>query len=138
MMSMSFSRLCYRPHKLNQTTQTWTKTLATSHSCPGSTIDIRPLGERIASSKTHTLFKTELMEAIRLVLPAGKKIAEHKAPGEITVQCLEGRVKFEIGDESHDMRAGDFLYLEAAKPHAVEAIEDSSVLVTIVFDHVDK
>ena len=112
--------------------------MATAHSDPGTTIDIRPLGEKIPSYKTHTLFKTELMEAIRLVLPAGKRIPEHKAPGEITVQCLEGRVKFEIGEVSHEMSAGDLLYLEAAKPHAVEAIEDSSVLVTIVFNHAAK
>lgn len=72
------------------------------------------------------------MEAIRLVLPAGKLIAEHKAPGEITVLCLEGCVKFTSLGESKKLFAVDLLYLTAADPHAVEAMEDSSILVTIL------
>jgi quercetin dioxygenase-like cupin family protein len=72
------------------------------------------------------------MEAIRLVLPAGKHIAEHKAPGEITVLCLEGRVKFTSQGVPKELCAGDMLYLTAADPHAVEAIDDSSLLVTIL------
>jgi len=74
------------------------------------------------------------MELIRLVLPAGKQIVEHKAPGEITVQCLEGCVKFTVDGRSQELTAGDMLYLEAAKPHAVEAVKDSSVLVTILLN----
>ncbi len=73
------------------------------------------------------------MEAIRLVMPAGKKLAEHKAPGEITVHCLEGGISFTANGEEHRLKAGDLLYLENAQPHAVEALEASTVLVTIVF-----
>ena len=29
------------------------------------------------------------------MVPAGKEIAEHKAKGEIVVQCLEGKVAFD-------------------------------------------
>ena len=38
------------------------------------------------------LFKTEELEVIRLVLAAGKSLPPHKVPGEITIQCLEGRI----------------------------------------------
>ena len=70
-------------------------------------------------------------EAVRA---AGEQIAEHKAPGEITVQCLEGCVKFTVDGRSQELTSGDMLYLEAAKPHAVEAVKDSSVLVTILLN----
>jgi len=106
--------------------------MAIQHSKPFEVIPLQPLGPKIGSTKTHVLFKTQAMEVIRLVLPAGKQIAEHKAPGEITVQCLEGRVKFTSHGEPKELVAGDFLYLSAADPHAVEAIEDSSVMVTII------
>jgi len=108
--------------------------MAILHAEPGVAINLRPLGDAIATTKTHTLFKTDVMEAIRLVLPVGKTIAEHKAPGEITVQCLEGCVNFFVGEKSHELNAGDMLYLESGKPHALEAIKDSSVLVTIVLN----
>jgi quercetin dioxygenase-like cupin family protein len=63
--------------------------MAISHANPAEVIDIRPLGAALATTKTHTLLKTEHVEVVRLVMMAGKEIAEHKAPGEITVQCLE-------------------------------------------------
>lgn len=106
--------------------------MSIKHAGPSELIPLQPLGAKIGSTKTYTLLKTEVMEAIRLVLPAGKQIAEHKAPGEITVLCLEGRVKFTSQGQPKELSAGDFLYLTAADPHAVEAIEDSSLLVTIL------
>ncbi len=106
--------------------------MAISHATPGEIIPIHPLKEKIADTKTHTLLKTDAIEVIRLVMPAGKTIAEHKAPGEITVQCIEGFVKFSSGGTSKDLTAGEMLYLSAKEPHAVEAVEDSSVLVTIL------
>ena len=106
--------------------------MSINHANPSEVMHLQPLGSKIGSTKTYTLFKTEMMEAIRLVLPAGKHIAEHKAPGEITVLCLEGRVKFASQGEAKELVAGDLLYLTTADPHAVEAMEDSSLLVTIL------
>lgn len=105
--------------------------MAIPHANPGEVIDLSPLADRIASTKTYTVFKTPTLEAIRLVLPAGKQIAEHKAPGEITVQCLEGRVHFMSGGNTHELTPGKMLYLAAAEPHSLHAIEDSSILVTL-------
>lgn len=107
--------------------------MAIHHADPAEVISLQPLGEKIADTKTHTLFKTAAMEAIRLVLPAGKILPEHKAPGELIVQCLEGHVQFTAGGTPHTMKTGDMLYLAESEPHAVEATEDSTVLVTIVF-----
>ena len=88
--------------------------------------------QKIAETKTSTLLKTSDMEVLRLVMPAGKTIAEHKAPGEITVQCLEGKIVFTSAGNAQELVAGELLYLNAAVPHAVKAIEDSSALVTIL------
>lgn len=106
--------------------------MAINHANPAEVMHLQPLGSEIGSVRSYTLFKTDVMEAIRLVLPAGKQIAEHKAPGQITVYCLEGRIKFTSAGQPKELVAGDLLYLNAADPHAVEAIEDSSVLVTIL------
>ena len=99
---------------------------------PGEIIDVRPLGAEMATSKTTTLAKTKDLELIRLVLSAGKEIPTHKAPGEITVHCLEGRVGFTAQGITQELVAGQLLYLSAGAPHAVKAIDASSLLVTIV------
>ena len=109
--------------------------MAISHAQAGEVIDIRPLADKLSQTKTHTLLKTEQLEVLRLVLPAGKIIAEHKAPSDITVQCLEGSVKFTAPGGIQTLQAGHMLYLTAAEPHALEAVSDSSLLVTLMPRH---
>jgi len=105
--------------------------MSIQHAQSGEIITL-PLGAALASSKTTTLVKTADLEVIRLVLPAGKEISSHKAPGEITVQCLEGKVAFTAHGKSQELVAGQMLYLVASEPHALKAAEDSTVLVTIL------
>ena len=106
--------------------------MAIPHAESGQIIDIRPLGERLKSAVTTTLVKTDHLEVIRLVLPAGKEIPPHKAPHEITVQCLEGVVNFTSGERTQMLEAGQLMYLRSEELHALTAVEDSSVLVTIL------
>ena len=106
--------------------------MAIRHAQPGEVIDIRPLGAAVGSSQTTTLVKSSTLEVIRLVLPAGKKIPEHHVAGEITVQCLEGEVDFTAAGETQRLSAGQLLFLSGGEPHALQAVQDASVLVTIL------
>jgi quercetin dioxygenase-like cupin family protein len=56
----------------------------------GELVDVRPLGSAENPSQRTILLRAEQVEIARLVVPAGKEIPEHKAKGEIVVQCLEG------------------------------------------------
>lgn len=105
--------------------------MSIQHAASGEVIHL-PLGAALCNSKTTTLAKSADLELIRLVLPAGKVIPVHKAPGEITVQCLEGRVAFTATGQTQNLAAGQLLYLNAGEPHALKAIEDSSLLVTLL------
>ncbi len=107
--------------------------MAIPHAQPGEIIDISPLGTSLAASKTHTLAKTDDAELIRLVLPKGKELATHKAPGQIIVQCLEGRVTFTAMGSDRELAPGQLLYLLPGEPHSLRAVEDASVLLTILF-----
>ena len=62
---------------------------------------------------------------------AGKSMREHHTPGEATVQCIEGTVEFKAGDTTHLLRAGDLVHLQPRALHALTAVEDASLLVTI-------
>lgn len=105
--------------------------MAIQHAAPGEIVDVRPLTDRLASTVTRTLIKTEQLEVIRLAVPAGKEIPPHKVAGSITVQCLEGRIEFEAGGQRQAMSAGDLLFLAGGEMHSLTGVEDASVLVTI-------
>jgi quercetin dioxygenase-like cupin family protein len=81
------------------------------------------------------LMRPDHLEVVRLVLPTGKHIPEHRAPGEMTVQCLEGGVIFGTGAGAQLMRSGDMLFLLAGEPHWLEALENASVPVTLYLPH---
>lgn len=105
--------------------------MSIQHARPNEIVQL-PLGTALSHSKTMTLVKSDDLELIRLVLPADKEIPMHQAHGEITVQCLEGRISFTAESKTHELMPGQLLYLRTGEPHALKAIEDSSVLVTIL------
>lgn len=93
-------------------------------------IDIRPPDSAPAGIQLATLVKTQAMEVKRLILPKGREIPTHRAAGEITVQCLQGRVGFTSGVATVELEEGRMLYLDAGTPHSLVGLEDSSLLVT--------
>jgi quercetin dioxygenase-like cupin family protein len=106
--------------------------MAIPHATSGQLINVQPLGAGLPSGRTTALFKSEQLEVIRLVLPAGKSLPPHSVPGEITVQCIEGHIDVTAEGRSHLLQAGQMLYLSRAVSHGVVALQDSSALVTIV------
>lgn len=109
--------------------------MAIPHAKSGEIIDVRSLGERLKEEITSTLIKTDSLEVLRLVMPAETTIDRHQVSGAITVQCLEGRVNFDAGGVNREMTVGQMLYLDGSTPHALHAVENSSVLVTILLHH---
>jgi quercetin dioxygenase-like cupin family protein len=107
--------------------------MAIPHAKPGEVIDVRPLAENLPAARTLVLAKTEALEIIRLVVPRGKEIPAHATRGEITVQCLEGRVAFTSAGARHELSAGQMLFLMGGQSHSVAGIDDASVLLTITF-----
>ena len=108
--------------------------MAIPHAQPGEVVDVQPLGAALADTKTRTLFKTENVEAVRIVMLTGKEISEHEAPGEIVVQCLEGKVAFKALGKTQELEAGQLMYLAAEEPHSVKCVEDASFLLTILLN----
>ncbi len=106
--------------------------MAIPHANPGDVIDVSPLGLELSSSKTRTLVKTDKFEVIRLVMVAGREIAEHKARGEIILQCLEGEIAFTALNKTETLTAGQMLYLASGEPHSVKCNQDASFLLTIL------
>ena len=91
-----------------------------------------PPGNAVNSSRATSIVKTLHMELIRLVLTAGNETSVHTTPGNIAVQCLEGRVAFNLMGETQELTSGHLLFLPANAPHSINALEDSSLLVTFL------
>lgn len=108
--------------------------MAIPHLSSGQVASVLPLGEMLADAKTTALFKGPNLEVMRMVLPAGKKIAPHHVSGPITIHCLEGEVGVGVGVENQRqiLRSGDLLYLAGNVKHDLLAISNSSLLVSVV------
>jgi quercetin dioxygenase-like cupin family protein len=105
--------------------------MAIEHSASGTIASVRSLGADLPGASTHTILKATQLELIRIVLLAGKEMREHKVPGEITVQCIEGYVEFRVPGKTLGLKPGDLVHLQGNEVHALKAIEDSSLLLTI-------
>lgn len=108
--------------------------MALQHATSGQAITLLPPELDPTTFSAIALTKTAQIELIRLVLPAGREMPEHHVKGDITVQCLAGELAF-ITDHSVTLKAGEMLYLEGGKPHALRAVSDAVALVTIVLHH---
>jgi len=65
----------------------------------------------------------------KLLTPRGLRSL---APGELTLMCLEGQITLYACGKTQDVPADHLTILAAGEPHAIKAIEDSSVLLTIL------
>ncbi|MDB5798671.1 MAG: cupin protein [Paucimonas sp.] len=102
------------------------------HVSSGEIVDIRPLDQRLKDAFSNALLRTERLEVMRLVLPAGKSFPEHHVDGESTIQCIEGVVELHAHGSIKPMRANQMVYLGPGVRHALVAQQDASVLVTIL------
>ncbi len=106
--------------------------MAISHARSGESINVQPFGPRLSQERTAALFKSEELEVIRLVLPAGKSMPPHRVAGALTLQCLEGQLSVTTEGASQLLDAGHMLFLPGHALHGVTAVRDASALLTIV------
>ena len=105
--------------------------MAIPHAQPGEVIDVRPLGTGLPTARSQALFKSQDLELIRLVLLAGEQMPPHAVSGEITLQCIEGRIAYSCDAGSRELGAGQLVHLTGKEMHGLRAIEDASLLLTI-------
>jgi len=65
-----------------------------------------------------------------IALVSGEKLDEHDNPGEATVHVLHGRVRLTAGELGWEGSPGDLIIVPDAR-HALEALQDSAVLLTV-------
>ncbi|MFF3763799.1 LuxR family transcriptional regulator [Streptomyces sp. NPDC001922] len=94
--------------------------LALAREAPAGRAAVTPLGGT-GRQLRHTL----------IALKAGARMTEHVSPGEATVLVLTGRMRLESDDEAVEAVNGELIVLPPTR-QAAEAVEDSTVLLTVV------
>lgn len=103
------------------------------------TIDLPSLIEQIKQESTWkdgdrnaiTVFKTDGMRIVLVGLHKDAEMKPHTAAGIISVQVLEGRIRFATGEQSQGFGKGQMLTLHKGISHSVYAEEESIFLLTI-------
>lgn len=81
-----------------------------------------------------TLFKNEGLRIVLIALHTEAELKPHRAPGIITVQVLEGNIRFKTDKLETDLGKGEMLTLHAGILHSVVAIKEAVFLLTIAVD----
>jgi quercetin dioxygenase-like cupin family protein len=111
--------------------------MALHHAKSGEIVDLSPLGEGLQSAQTTALVKSDSFEAVRLIVRAGTHIPAHRVAGKFTLHCLEGHVELGLATGKIDLSTGQWIYFDGGITHSVDGIENSSLLLTILFSDSD-
>lgn len=107
--------------------------MALYHASSGEVVDLGSLRSELANTSTRALVKTDSFEAIHLIVRAGGEMPPHKVSGQFTLQCLAGHVRLELAESSVELSAGQWVFFDGGVMHSVVGIEDSALLLTIMF-----
>lgn len=59
-------------------------------------------------------------------------LSEHSAPFDALVQILDGEAEIRIGGILHKLKAGEIIIMPANVPHALHAVEQFKMLLTMI------
>jgi quercetin dioxygenase-like cupin family protein len=80
---------------------------------------------------SRTLLRTANTRVVLFGFAEGQELTEHTSTQHALIQILTGTCEFSLAGKPHDLKAGDFLYMQPNLPHAVKATSQFSMLLTL-------
>ena len=81
---------------------------------------------------SRTLVKKATGTVTLFAFDEGEGLSEHSTPHDALVQILEGTATISVGDDTHQVEAGEVLLLPANIPHALRAPVPFKMLLTMI------
>lgn len=79
----------------------------------------------------RTLAKSGRLRLVLVVLEAGAEVGTHHAESPMTIQPVEGRLRFRVANADHELRAGQVLYFGPGDAQQIRALEKTALLLTL-------
>lgn len=103
------------------------------------------LGEQIAELRLddsylrsgrvgRTLIKAGPLRLTLTLIAEGVDIGTHHAASPMTLQVLEGRLRYRVGDKGFELGQGEVLFFGPGHAEDIRAHEDTALLLTITGD----
>ncbi|MBS0207875.1 MAG: hypothetical protein JSS27_02875 [Planctomycetes bacterium] len=105
-----------------------------AHEAASRLLNVQAFGEARPRTRSTVLLRCGTLELIRHAITANEDLATCHAAGSTTVHCLDGRVCINIDHHTHDISAGQVLYIGPGQTFEVRAVTNASLLVTRVLD----
>jgi len=86
-----------------------------------------------SGQNARTLVKFADLRIVLTTLKAHSRIPGHQTRGRISIQTISGHLHVRAQGRTFDLPPGGLLALDQDVPHDVEALEDSSLLLTIAW-----
>ncbi len=81
---------------------------------------------------SKVVFKNDRLRVVVFAFDRDQELTEHTAALPAVVQVLSGHLRLTMGEETVEVRPGDWAYMEARLPHSVVALEPSVMLLTML------
>ncbi|HKJ01278.1 MAG TPA: hypothetical protein VJ997_02450 [Longimicrobiales bacterium] len=82
----------------------------------------------------RTLLKDGRLRLTLTVIAEGVEVGTHHAVAPLTLQPLEGRLRYRVGDEHFEITRGELLFFGPGHAQDIRALEDTALLLTILSD----
>lgn len=81
-----------------------------------------------------TIFKSDSMRIVLLGMHQHAELKTHTANGIISVQVLEGNIRFTAGESKVSLQKGQMIALQEMIPHSALALSESFFLLTMAMN----
>jgi quercetin dioxygenase-like cupin family protein len=79
----------------------------------------------------RTILREGDLRVVVLAMKAGAVVPEHQAQATASLHVISGRIRLTFAERSVELSPGQLVAIERAARHAVEALEESSFVLTL-------
>ncbi len=94
--------------------------------------ELRQDGSYVRSGRVgRTLVKAGPLRLTLTLIAAGVDVGTHHAASPMTIQVVQGRLRYRVDEEEFELGKGELLFFGPGHAQDIRALEDTALLLTI-------